>query len=234
MSSGLRIGLFVSSIVVVVFALCFFAYTMVRVAKMKKKLKEDQIKLLDVLAKNEGEQKLIERDDFGESIEELRLYTNESIDHEIVEFCINSCIRNNFKRVLFVGKTGPYELIALSNKANVDVFVEYKNIDYDLFLKAKQSFNLNHSIEVIHEIENSEYDAILSLNSYDNNSQLLDQYEKKLKHRGMFIFANTKNNKKENKFLVTKINKLCYKYDMLKWHNGFVVMVKEKGDNYER
>lgn len=234
MSSGLRIGLFVSSIVVVVFALCFFTYTMTKVVKMKKKLKEDQLKLLDTLAKNEGEQKLIEREDFGESIEELRQKIGESIDHEIVEFCINSCIRNNFKKILFVGQTGPYELITLSNKADVDVFVENSNIDHTIYLEIKKIFNKKHSVEIIKEVENEEYDAILSLNAYNESSQIFERYEKNLKHRGMFIFANTRNNKKENKLLITKIHKLCYKYDMLKWHNGFVVMVKEKGVNHEK
>lgn len=225
MSDGLRIFLIVSAIVISVIALAIFSYLMFKIYKIKKNIKEDRIRIANEISNKEGEKKLVQRNDFGESIFDLKNILPNSIDHECVEVCINSCIRNEFKNALFVGDVGLYELITLSNKANLKSFVEKENWDNQQYQEIKEKISHNHDIEVIDKVE-TKFDSILILNNPNDSTKLFEDYHSFLKEKGMIIVANIKKNKKETKKLIFKINEFKYKYDMLKWHNGFLIIVK--------
>ena len=227
MSESGRIGLFSSAIVVVIIALIVFLIILIRVYKIKKKLKEEQLNLVNQLAIQAGEQQVLERSDFNQPLNELMDKITNVPDHENVEFCLNSCIRNQFKNVLFISQTTPYEVITLSHKAKAHVFVEKNNFDYSLYLEVNQIFKFEHQLDLIDALDfNQKYDAILNLSDCTNADLKLEQYWPYLKARGMFIFANTKKYKKDISKLVKKITKIKCKYDILKWHNGFVTIVK--------
>lgn len=221
--------LFYSAIVVVVLAFATFAFLMWKIVKTKKKIKQDQLLLLQNLIESENEQKLIEREDFGQSIPELEQYLKNPIEHEIVEFCINSSIRNGFNKILLIGKVEPYELIAISNKTNSEVFVDEINIDKENLLNVIENFpKIDHKIMVSKSEDLKEiiFDSIMMLQPNQDLAQsYLDNIEN-LKEKGMFIFAQTKKMKAESKELISKIEKKGHKYDTLKWHKGFIIIVK--------
>lgn len=229
MNNILRNFLLCSAIVAVAVALIIFSFIIYKVIKIKRKMKQYKLNVLEKISSNDSKQKLINRADFDQSIENLRIETNTNIDYDIVEFCINSCIKNNFKKVLFVGNVGIYEIITISNKAENKAFVEKENFPLEEYIKNSYKSKYNHDLTIIDKL-NDQYDALISINSFNNYSSLFKEYEQFIKNRGMFIFANTKKNKKERKFLINEIHKFKYKYDMLKWNNGFVIVVKEKED----
>lgn len=226
MNNSARVFLFSSAIVVVIIALVIFAFLMFKVYKIKRNLKNERIKIANEISVKDGEKKLIQRTDFGESLSGLKSILDDSIDHENVEICINSCIRNSFKDVLFIGLVGIYETVTLSNKANTISFVQKKDFDLEMYKNVKNKINDKYSLEILDSMPDREFDAIVLLNSFDNFDKYFVDYEKYLKKGGMMIIGNTKKNKKSTKQLVAKINEIDYKYDMLKWHNGFVIIVK--------
>ena len=231
MSEAGRIALFSSAIVVVVIALIIFGLILFRVHKIKKKIKQEQMNLINQLAIEAGEKAVLARADYDQPLAELKAQISDAPDHENVEFCLNTCIRNKFKTVLFISKTSPYEVITLAHKAQAFAYVEKTNFNYQAYLDVTKIFQFEHQLEVIDQLNlEQKYDAILNLNDCINADQTLEKYWPYLNENGMFIFANTKKFKTDIKKLVKKISKIKCKYDILKWHNGFVTIVKTKGE----
>ena len=208
MNSAIRIGLFSSVIIVVVLAISIFAFLMFRVYKMKQKLRQDQLLLLDQLRQTQSQNQL-----------------SKTLDAEIIEFCINSCLRNQFQKVLLIGPTSPYEALNLAAKAKVAVHVETTNFDHQLYQNLQAVLNYEHNLKIIGQVQEI-YDAIFNLNYPEAADQLFDKYEGFLKSQGLFVTAQSKKNKLATKKLVQKIMQLNYNYDILKWHTGFVLIVK--------
>ncbi len=228
MNDSIRTGLIISAIAVPAIAVIIFVIILLKVRKKKKEIIANQQLIEQNLQSKSSEKKMIERKDFGESDENLKNILKNSISHEIVEFCINTCIRNEYKNVLMISKVEFYESIVLSNKANVNVYIEEKNFDLKKYNELIENNNISqHKIVIIKNLENIDnFDAILVLNSYENFDSLFIEYENILKENGMFIFANTKSNKKSLKKLVNTIKNYKYRYDIINWYTGFITIVK--------
>lgn len=226
--SGVRLGLIISVAIIVPIALIFFGVILFKIFKKKKEIQKNNISIENELSTKESEIKMRQRDDYGQPISELQQIIGNTINHEIVEFCINSSIRNDFKTVLLVGNVEVYEAIAISNKANVNVIVRLKEFDIKKYNEIKNKPNIvKHSLLIVSELnENNNFDAIMCLNSTNYYDKIFLENEKYLNKKGMFIFANTKANKSSTKHLIKEVDYLGYRYDNLKWYTGFVVIVK--------
>lgn len=223
-----RIILIISVFVVVAIGIVIFSIILFKVFKLKKKIKENENEIAKRLLLKKSEQKMINREDFGEPLVELQKKIGTTINHEIVEFCINSCIRNEFKNVLFVKNVESYEVITLSNKANVNVYVRRDDFDNFKYQELKKNQDLvTHHLNIEDKIENINFfDSIMVLNSKDNFEKIFIENIDFLKNKGMFIFANTKSNKKSLKRLIREVENKNYKYDVINWYTGFVTIVK--------
>ena len=227
-SNTVRWILIGSAIIFVLVAIICFTVIMFKIQKKRKEIMEDQIKITKEISNKESEKRMIEREDFGQPIFELQELLKKTINHEIVEFCINSCVRNNYKNILLVGNVEPYEVIAISNKANTNIIVKENEFDVKTYNKIKSEKNIvSHNLLIVNDLnENNKFDSIMVLNSIDNFDKLFLNNEKYLKEKGMFIFANTKANKKNVKALTKEIEKFNYRFEVLNWYTGFVTIVK--------
>ncbi|MGL5732928.1 MAG: BC85_0335 family putative methyltransferase [Metamycoplasmataceae bacterium] len=216
-----------SAIGFVVIALIVASVIFYKVVKIKQSLKK---KTLDILTSDsvvEGHLKVIQRPDFGEPLFELRDAVENPVDDEIVEFAINTIIKNNFKNVLMLNYKTPYEIISISNKTGAEINVLANEFDINQYNDIIAKFNFEHNLNVWSKINADEkYDAILLLSSTSNYLSIYEQYIDNLKEKGMFLIANTKKNKLWKKELINKISKTNLNYDILNWYKGFILIVK--------
>lgn len=228
--SNNEIRIFLISSICVVAAIAIISYIIIflKISNKKKEIKQKQQLIESLLVNKESEMKMYSREDFGVGDYQLQNLLGTTINHEIVEFCINSCIRNEYKDVLLIGEVEPYETIVLSNKANTNVYVQENNFDLNKFEKVKHYKNVNlNQINIVPSISNEiKVDAIMALNSYQDFDQLFLKYNNFLKDSGMFIFANVKSNKKSVKKLIDEVKKMNYRYENINWYTGFVVIIK--------
>ncbi|MBD5423384.1 MAG: hypothetical protein HDR43_02725 [Mycoplasma sp.] len=230
MNDVIRLILIISVVVVVLTAIISYIVIFTKIRKKRKEIKQKQNIINAKLSNRESEKKMYSRKDFGKSDEYLKEILGKTISHEIVEFCINSCIRNEYKNVLLIENVEPYEAIVLSNKANVNVFIKESEFDQENYKRIINYDNVSsHSINLLNSetnIEKNKYDAIISLNSNNNFDKLFNENEIYLRENGMFIFANIKSNKKSSKKLIEEVKKYKYRYEMINWYTGFIVIVK--------
>ena len=223
----IRLCLGISAGIVVLIAIIAFIVIFLKIKKKKQEIALDQIRINQELSLKESEKKMMERKDLGEPLVNLQQVLGQTINHEIVEFCINSCIRNEYKKVLLLGDVEPYEAITISNKANSEIYIKKEDFDETKYLEIKNKIDLvKHDIKLLNKIEKEKFDSIMVLNSFKDFDNLFLQNEKYLIKNGMFIFANTKSNKKSLKKLIKNLEEYNYRYDILKWYTGFVTAVK--------
>ena len=228
MDIGLRTFLIATAIAFPVIALIAFVIILFKVKQKRKEINASQQLIQKELLEKPSEQKMINRADFGKSDVNLQKLLKNSISHEIVEFCINTCIRNEYKNILMISNVELYESIVLSNKANVTVYVEEENFDINGYQELIKNNDIAaHTITLLKNFDKfNSFDAILVLNANQDFDSLFLKYEDKLKNNGMFIVANTKSNKKSLKNLVKEVKKYNYRYDLINWYTGFITIVK--------
>ena len=228
MDIGLRTFLIATAIAFPVIALIAFVIILFKIKQKRKEINASQQLIQKELLEKPSEQKMINRADFGKSDVNLQKLLKNSISHEIVEFCINTCIRNEYKNILMISNVELYESIVLSNKANVNVYVEEENFDINGYQELiKNDVIAAHSITLLKNFDKfNSFDAILVLNANQDFDSLFLKYEDRLKNNGMFIVANTKSNKKSLKNLVKEVKKYNYRYDLINWYTGFITIVK--------
>ena len=228
MDIGLRTFLIATAIAFPVIALIAFVIILFKIKQKRKEINASQQLIQKELLEKPSEQKMINRADFGKSDVNLQKLLANSISHEIVEFCINTCIRNEYKNILMISNVELYESIVLSNKANVNVYVEEENFDINGYQELIKNNDIAaHSITLLKNFDKfNSFDAILVLNANQDFDSLFLKYEDKLKNNGMFIVANTKSNKKSLKNLVKEVKKYNYRYDLINWYTGFITIVK--------
>ena len=228
MDIGLRTFLIATAIAFPVIALIAFVIILFKIKQKRKEINASQQLIQKELLEKPSEQKMINRADFGKSDVNLQKLLKNSISHEIVEFCINTCIRNEYKNILMISNVELYESIVLSNKANVNVYVEEENFDINGYQELIKNNDIaTHSITLLKNFDKfNSFDAILVLNANQDFDSLFLKYEDKLKNNGMFIVANTKSNKKSLKNLVKEVKKYNYRYDLINWYTGFITIVK--------
>ena len=120
----IRTILITTVVVAILIAIISFTIIMFKVSKKKKEIRLNQINFEKQLSSKDSEIKMKSRVDFGQPVEQLQNILKNTISHEIVEFCINSCIRNDYKNILLIGNVELYEAIALSSKADANVYVQ--------------------------------------------------------------------------------------------------------------
>ena len=228
MDIGLRTFLIATAIAFPVIALIAFVIILFKIKQKRKEINASQQLIQKELLEKPSEQKMINRADFGKSDVNLQKLLKNSISHEIVEFCINTCIRNEYKNILMISNVELYESIVLSNKANVNVYVEEENFDINGYQELIKNNDIAaHTITLLKNFDKfNSFDAILVLNANQDFDSLFLKYEDKLKNNGMFIVANTKSNKKSLKNLVKEVKKYNYRYDLINWYTGFITIVK--------
>ncbi|WP_406602330.1 BC85_0335 family putative methyltransferase [Metamycoplasma sualvi] len=228
MDIGLRTFLIATAIAFPVIALIAFVIILFKIKQKRKEINASQQLIQKELLEKPSEQKMINRADFGKSDVNLQKLLKNSISHEIVEFCINTCIRNEYKNILMISNVELYESIVLSNKANVNVYVEEENFDINGYQELIKNNDIAaHSITLLKNFDKfNSFDAILVLNANQDFDSLFLKYEDRLKNNGMFIVANTKSNKKSLKNLVKEVKKYNYRYDLINWYTGFITIVK--------
>ena len=228
MDIGLRTFLIATAIAFPVIALIAFVIILFKIKQKRKEINASQQLIQKELLEKPSEQKMINRADFGKSDVNLQKLLKNSISHEIVEFCINTCIRNEYKNILMISNVELYESIVLSNKANVTVYVEEENFDINGYQELIKNNDIAaHTITLLKNFDKfNSFDAILVLNANQDFDSLFLKYEDKLKNNGMFIVANTKSNKKSLKNLVKEVKKYNYRYDLINWYTGFITIVK--------
>ena len=228
MDIGLRTFLIATAIAFPVIALIAFVIILFKIKQKRKEINASQQLIQKELLEKPSEQKMINRADFGKSDVNLQKLLANSISHEIVEFCINTCIRNEYKNILMISNVELYESIVLSNKANVNVYVEEENFDINGYQELIKNNDIAaHSITLLKNFDKfNSFDAILVLNANQDFDSLFLKYEDRLKNNGMFIVANTKSNKKSLKNLVKEVKKYNYRYDLINWYTGFITIVK--------
>ena len=228
MNIELRIFLITTAIAFPVIALIVFVIILFKIKQKRKEINASQQLIQKKLLEKPSEQKMINRVDFGKSDANLQKLLTNSISHEIVEFCINTCIRNEYKNILMISNVELYESIVLSNKANVTVYVEEENFDINSYQKLIKNKDVaTHKITLLKNFDKfKSFDAILVLNANQDFDKLFLKYETKLKKDGMFIIANTKSNKKSLKKLINEVKKYNYRYDLINWYTGFITIVK--------
>ena len=228
MDIGLRTFLIATAIAFPVIALIAFVIILFKIKQKRKEINASQQLIQKELLEKPSEQKMINRADFGKSDVNLQKLLKNSISHEIVEFCINTCIRNEYKNILMISNVELYESIVLSNKANVTVYVEEENFDINGYQELIKNNDIAaHTITLLKNFDKfNSFDAILVLNANQDFDSLFLKYEDRLKNNGMFIVANTKSNKKSLKNLVKEVKKYNYRYDLINWYTGFITIVK--------
>ena len=228
MDIGLRTFLIATAIAFPVIALIAFVIILFKIKQKRKEINASQQLIQKELLEKPSEQKMINRADFGKSDVNLQKLLKNSISHEIVEFCINTCIRNEYKTILMISNVELYESIVLSNKANVNVYVEEENFDINGYQELIKNNDIAaHSITLLKNFDKfNSFDAILVLNANQDFDSLFLKYEDRLKNNGMFIVANTKSNKKSLKNLDKEVKKYNYRYDLINWYTGFITIVK--------
>ena len=228
MDIGLRTFLIATAIAFPVIALIAFVIILFKIKQKRKEINASQQLIQKELLEKPSEQKMINRADFGKSDVNLQKLLKNSISHEIVEFCINTCIRNEYKNILMISNVELYESIVLSNKANVNVYVEEENFDINGYQELIKNNDIAaHTITLLKNFDKfNSFDAILVLNANQDFDSLFLKYEDRLKNNGMFIVANTKSNKKSLKNLVKEVKKYNYRYDLINWYTGFITIVK--------
>ncbi|MBR2022532.1 MAG: hypothetical protein IJ997_02455 [Mycoplasmataceae bacterium] len=224
----IRTILITTVVVAILVAIISFSIIMFKVSKKKKEIRLNQINFEKQLSSKDSEIKMKSRADFGQPIEQLQNILKNSISHEIVEFCINSCIRNDYKNVLLVGNVELYEAIALSSKADVNVYVKSNNFPLKEYENIKNEIiEIKHNLNILNSInEDQKFDSIMILNSTNNFDKMFLEWEKFLVKNGMFIIANTKSNKKNIKVLEKIVNNFGYKFEQINWYTGFMIIVK--------
>lgn len=224
----IRTILITTVVVAILVAIISFSIIMFKVSKKKKEIRLNQINFEKQLSSKDSEIKMKSRADFGQPIEQLQNILKNSISHEIVEFCINSCIRNDYKNVLLVGNVELYEAIALSSKADVNVYVKSNNFPLKEYENIKNEIiEIKHNLNILNSInEDQKFDSIMILNSTNNFDKMFLEWEKFLVKNGMFIIANTKSNKKNIKVLEKVVNNFGYKFEQINWYTGFMIIVK--------
>ena len=228
MDIGLRTFLIATAIAFPVIALIAFVIILFKIKQKRKEINASQQLIQKELLEKPSEQKMINRADFGKSDVNLQKLLKNSISHEIVEFCINTCIRNEYKNILMISNVELYESIVLSNKANVNVYVEEENFDINGYQELIKNNDIAaHSITLLKNFDKfNSFDAILVLNANQDFDSLFLKYEDRLKNNGICIVANTKSNKKSLKNLVKEVKKYNYRYDLINWYTGFITIVK--------
>lgn len=206
----IRLILMSSVILVLVIGFIVFFVVLFKVHKIKSNLKKDNMKLELELKQNK------EKD-----FELVQLNNNE----EDIEFIINSIIRNKYTSVLLLNKTSIENLKKINELSNSNIIIDSKYWNE----KELNEISLFKNVTIQSEEKFSNYNLIIFLD-YDQYKidQLFEKYEKYLKTSGMMIFNNTNILKKQVKLLKNKICEYKYKYDILKWYKGFVVIIKEK------
>lgn len=224
----IRTILIITVVIAILIAIISFVIIMFKVSKKKKEIRLNRINFEKQLSLKNSEIKMKSREDFGQPIEELQNILKNSINHEIVEFCINSCIRNAYKNVLLIGDVELYETITLSSKADVNVYVQESDFPIKDYENIKNKINqIKHNLNILHSInEDQQFDSIMILNSINNFDQMFLKWEKFLSKNGMFIIANTKSNKKNIKVLKKIVENFGYKFEQINWYTGFMVIVK--------
>ncbi|MBR2999193.1 MAG: hypothetical protein IKF44_02235 [Mycoplasmataceae bacterium] len=223
----IRTILITTVVVAILVAIISFSIIMFKVSKKKKEIRLNQINFEKQLSSKDSEIKMKSRADFGQPIEQLQNILKNSISHEIVEFCINSCIRNDYKNVLLVGNVELYEAITLSSKANANVYVQSNNFPLKEYENIKNEIiEIKHNLNILNSIsEDQKFDSIMILNSTNNFDKMFLEWEKFLVKNGMFIIANTKSNKKNIKVLEKVVNNFGYKFEQINWYTGFMIIV---------
>ncbi len=218
-----------SAVAFVIVALIFLSVILFKVYKIKKTIKKDKMDILNQDSITNAHLKVIQRTDFGEPIFELRDAISNPLDDEIVEFCINTIIKNNFERILMLGNKTSYEIIAISNKSNANIDIlssEFNEAEYNEVL-SNEKLNFSHKLSVLKDINKLEkYDAILLLSAKTNWLPTYEMYIDNLREKGMFIIANVTKNKVWKKEIISKISKSNFNYDILNWYKGFILIVK--------
>ena len=218
-----------SAVSFVIVALIFLSVILFKVYKIKKTIKKDKMDILNQDSITNAHLKVIQRTDFGEPIFELRDAISNPLDDEIVEFCINTIIKNNFERILMLGNKTSYEIIAISNKSNANIDIlssEFNEAEYNEVL-SNEKLNFSHKLSVLKDINKLEkYDAILLLSAKTNWLPTYEMYMDNLREKGMFIIANVTKNKVWKKEIISKISKSNFNYDILNWYKGFILIVK--------
>ena len=102
MDIGLRTFLIATAIAFPVIALIAFVIILFKIKQKRKEINASQQLIQKELLEKPSEQKMINRADFGKSDVNLQKLLKNSISHEIVEFCINTCIRNEYKNILMI------------------------------------------------------------------------------------------------------------------------------------
>ncbi|MDK2819474.1 MAG: hypothetical protein KFW07_01415 [Mycoplasmataceae bacterium] len=216
-----------SAVLVVVIALIIFAIILFKVHKIRMGIKKETLDIISQDSVIDGHLQVVGREDFGEPIYLLRDIVDNPLDDEIVEFSINTIIKNKFEKILMLGHKTPYELITISNKTHTTIdilFDEFNKTEYDDIISKS---NYKHDLRVIDEINTEiQYDVILLLSSRENYLPIYEKHIKNLRKNGMFLIANVTKNKVWKKEIVKKIMKTNLKYDILKWYKGFILIVK--------
>lgn len=216
-----------SVVAVVLIALVFLSIILYKVFKIKKTIKKQSLDILTSDSIVEGHLKVIQRPDFGEPLFELREAILNPLDDEIIEFSINTIIKNNFKNVLMLGEKTAYEVISISNKANAEIYVIEDEFNLNEYSDIVSKFSFDHRLNILKGIENgNKYDIILLLSSKQNYLPIYEKYIDSLKEGGMFLIANVTKNRVWKNELISKISKSNLKYDILKWYKGFILIVK--------
>ena len=224
----IRTILITTVVVAILVAIISFSIIMFKVSKKKKEIRLNQINFEKQLSSKDSEIKMKSRVDFGQPVEQLQNILKNTISHEIVEFCINSCIRNDYKNILLIGNVELYEAIALSSKADANVYVQSNDFPLKEYENIKNKIiEIKHNLNILNSInEDQKFDSIMILNSTNNFDKMFLEWEKFLVKNGMFIIANTKSNKKNIKVLEKVVNNFGYKFEQINWYTGFMIIVK--------
>ena len=224
----IRTILITTVVVAILVAIISFSIIMFKVSKKKKEIRLNQINFEKQLSSKDSEIKMKSRVDFGQPVEQLQNILKNTISHEIVEFCINSCIRNDYKNILLIGNVELYEAIALSSKADANVYVQSNDFPLKEYENIKNKIiEIKHNLNILNSIsEDQKFDSIMILNSTNNFDKMFLEWEKFLVKNGMFIIANTKSNKKNIKVLEKIVNNFGYKFEQINWYTGFMIIVK--------
>lgn len=216
-----------SAVVVVIIAMIIFIFIGYKIYKIKKTIKKQNLEIYSQESVIEGHNRVIERTDLGEPIFEVRDAVAKPLDDEIVEFVINTIIKNKFQNILMLGHKTPYEIIAISNKANVTINMLSSEFNGEEYNKINETIIFENSINVLECVDNNiEYDLILLLSSKEPYLPIYEKYISNLRDSGMFLIAKTDKNRLWKKEIIKKINKNNMKYDILKWYKGFILIVK--------
>lgn len=210
MDETTRLILIISAFIVLLIGFVSFFVIMFKVLKLRNKIKQNNNNLEQELKKGKEQ-------DFVP----IRLEENE----EDVEFVINSIIRNKYTSVLLLNKMPLPILKKIEQHSNANIIIDSQ---YWSELELEE-IRLFKNVTIQSEDKFSEYNMIVFLNyKPEDMEQLFIKYDLFLKPFGMMVFNNTNNLKKQVKLLTNKIYEYKYKYDILKWYKGFVIIVKEK------